>query len=52
MTGNPIMREGSNVIKGERIVVLLDEDRGVVESSKEKRVTATIYPDEGKRKNK
>jgi lipopolysaccharide export system protein LptA len=52
MTGNPVMREGSNVIKGDRIVVLLDEDRGVVESSKEKRVTATIYPDEAKRKNK
>ena len=52
MTGNPVMREGSNVIKGDRIVVLLDEDRGVVESSKEKRVTATIYPDEGKQKNK
>jgi lipopolysaccharide export system protein LptA len=52
MTGNPVMREGSNVIKGERIVVLLEEDRGVVESSKEKRVTATIYPDEGKLKNK
>jgi lipopolysaccharide export system protein LptA len=51
MTGNPVMREGSNVIKGDRIVVLLDENRGVVESSREKRVTATIYPDESKRTN-
>jgi len=48
MTGNPVMREGSNVIKGDRIVVLLDENRGVVESSREKRVTATIYPEESK----
>jgi len=51
MTGNPVMREGSNIIKGDRIVVLLEEDRGVVESSNQKRVTATIYPDETKRKN-
>lgn len=52
MTGNPVMREGNNVIKGDRIVVLLDEDRGVVESAKDKRVTATIYPDEAKQKKK
>lgn len=52
MTGNPVMREGGNVIRGDRIVVLLDEDRGVVESSMNKRVTATIYPDETKRKNR
>ncbi len=52
MTGNPVMREGENVIKGDRIIVLLDEDRGIVESSKEKRVTATIYPEEAKKKKK
>jgi len=52
MTGNPVMQEGNNVIKGDRIVVLLDEDRGVVESSREKRVTATIYPESDKRKKK
>ena len=50
MTGNPVMREGDNILKGERIIVLLDEDRGIVESSKEKRVTATIYPDVSKNK--
>jgi len=52
MTGNPVLKEGDNIIKGDKIVVLLDEDRGVVESSKEKRVTATIYPDESKKKKK
>jgi lipopolysaccharide export system protein LptA len=52
LTGNPVLREGENIIKGEKIVVLLNEDRGVVESSKEKRVTATIYPDESKKKKK
>jgi lipopolysaccharide export system protein LptA len=45
------MREGKNVVKGERIVVYLDEDRGVVEGSQNKRVTATIYPNEKKKEN-
>lgn len=48
MTGNAVMREGKNVIKGERIVVFLEEDRGVIEGSETKRVTATIYPNEKK----
>jgi lipopolysaccharide export system protein LptA len=52
VTGNPVMREGSNVITGDRVVVLLNENRGVVESSAGKRVTATIYPDESKGKKK
>jgi len=50
MTGNPVMREGVNVIRGDRIIVLLDEDRGIVESSKDKRVTATLYPDDKNKK--
>ncbi len=52
MTGNPVMTEGNNVIRGDKIIVLLDEDRGVVESSKEKRVTAIIYPEEAKKTKK
>jgi lipopolysaccharide export system protein LptA len=44
MTGNAVMREGDNVIRGDRIVVFLNENRGVVESTESKRVTATIYP--------
>lgn len=44
MTGGAVMREGANVIRGDRIVVFLDENRGVVESAKNGRVTATIYP--------
>jgi lipopolysaccharide export system protein LptA len=48
MTGNAVMRDGKNIIKGGRIIVFLDEDRGVVESSESKRVTATIYPNEKK----
>ena len=44
MTGGAVMREGANVIRGDRIVVFLDENRGVVESKENGRVTATIYP--------
>ena len=50
MSGSAVMREGSNVIRGERIVVFLNENRGVVEGSENGRVTATIYP--GKQQDK
>jgi len=47
MTGNAVMREGENVITGDKVTVFLNENRGVVESSsKEKRVTAVIYPED------
>jgi len=51
MLGNAVMREGRNVINGDKIVVFLDEDRGVVESVEKGRVKATIYP-EDKKENK
>ncbi|MGZ3606822.1 MAG: lipopolysaccharide transport periplasmic protein LptA [Syntrophales bacterium] len=52
MLGNAVMREGRNVINGDRIVVFLDEDRGVVESVDKGRVKATIYPEDNKEKKK
>jgi len=52
MTGNAVMREGENIIRGDRIVVLLNENRGIVESEANKRVTATIYPKESREKKK
>ncbi|MGA3208214.1 MAG: lipopolysaccharide transport periplasmic protein LptA [Syntrophales bacterium] len=52
MLGNAVMREGRNVINGDRIVVFLDEDRGVVESVEKSRVRATIYPEDNKDKKK
>ena len=52
VTGNPVMKDGNNLIKGEKIVVLLDEDRGIVESSGGGRVSATFYADEKNKKNK
>jgi len=52
MTGNAVMREGANIIRGDRVVVFLDENRGVVEGTANKRVTATIYPEEQKDKKR
>jgi len=52
MIGNAIMKEGKNIIRGQKIVVFLDENRGVVEADENKRVTATIYPTEQKDKRK
>lgn len=52
MTGNAVMREGANIIRGDKIVVFLNENRGVVEGTENRRVTATIYPEEQKDKKK
>lgn len=50
MTGSATMSEGANIIRGDRIIVFLNENRGVVESAENKRVSATIYP--GKEKDR
>ena len=50
MTGGAVMREGANIIRGDRIIVFLNENRGVVESAENNRVTATIYPGEKQEK--
>jgi lipopolysaccharide export system protein LptA len=52
MTGSAVLREGANIIRGDRIVVFLDENRGVVEGLENRRVTATIYPEENQEKKK
>ncbi len=44
MTGNAVMRQGSSTVQGDKIEVYLNENRGVVEASENKRVKATIYP--------
>ncbi|OPY84892.1 MAG: Lipopolysaccharide export system protein LptA precursor [Smithella sp. PtaU1.Bin162] len=51
MTGNTTLRDKKNVIKGDRVIVFVNEDRGVVESDPKKRVKAVIYPQE-KNENK
>jgi lipopolysaccharide export system protein LptA len=50
MTGNPVLRDGKNTIKGDRVIVFTNEDRGVVECDPKKRVKAIIYPQEKKEK--
>ena len=52
VNGNAVMREGPNIVKGDRITVLLDENRGIVEAPVKKRVTATIYPAEDSKQKK
>ncbi len=51
MTGNPVLRDGKNLIKGDRVIVFTNEDRGVVECEPKKRVKAIIYPQD-KKENK
>jgi lipopolysaccharide export system protein LptA len=46
MTGNAMLRDGKNLIKGNKVIVFVNEDRGVVESDPKKRVKAVIYPQE------
>ena len=46
MTGNATMREGKNVVRGHKITLLMNEDRGIVEAQERKRVTAIIHPKE------
>lgn len=49
MTGNAALKEGKSSIKGERVMILLDEDKGVVEGGERMRVKAVIYPQEHSR---
>ncbi len=52
MTGGAVMREGANIVRGDRIIVFLNENRGMVESTENKRVTATIYPGDQQEKKR
>lgn len=47
MTGNPVLQDGNNTIKGCRIVIFINENRGKVEqcgTGSSGRVTAIIHP--------
>jgi lipopolysaccharide export system protein LptA len=51
MTGNPVLRQGKNVIKGCKVVVYNDENRGKVEQCEKEnsgRVTAIIHTQDKK----
>jgi lipopolysaccharide export system protein LptA len=44
MDGEAVVREGANVIRGERIIFYVDEERSVVEPVKGGRVSTSITP--------
>lgn len=49
LTGNPVLKEGKNSIRGDRVTVFLNENRGVVESNTQRQVKAIIYPQDKKK---
>ena len=52
LTGNVVMREGSNIIKGCKATIYLNENRGKVEEcepGKKQRTHAILYPQETKK---
>jgi len=44
LEGDAVLREGDNVIRGERVTYYIDEQRSVVEGKKGGRVSTTITP--------
>ncbi|MDZ4163706.1 MAG: lipopolysaccharide transport periplasmic protein LptA [Smithellaceae bacterium] len=52
LIGNATLREGMNVVKGERVTYFMAENRGVVEGGEKGRVSATIYTREMREKKK
>lgn len=44
LDGEAVVREGANVIRGERIIFYVDEERSVVEGGKGSRVSTSITP--------
>jgi lipopolysaccharide export system protein LptA len=49
MTGNAMLKEGKNSIRGDRVTVFLNENRGIVESNTQTQVKAIIYPQDKKK---
>lgn len=49
LTGNAVLNEGKSSIKGERVIILIDENRGIVESGEQTKVKAVIYPQDHKK---
>ncbi len=44
LEGDAVIREGENVVRGERVTYYINEERSIVEPSKGGRVTTTIVP--------
>jgi lipopolysaccharide export system protein LptA len=46
LTGSPVVRQGKDLVEGNKITIFLKENRSVVEGSKDSRVRAVIFPRE------
>jgi lipopolysaccharide export system protein LptA len=44
LTGSPSVRQGKDLVKGERITIFLGENRSIVESTGKQRAQAIIFP--------
>ncbi|MBW2707856.1 MAG: lipopolysaccharide transport periplasmic protein LptA [Deltaproteobacteria bacterium] len=50
LTGNPVVKQGEDFVEGDVITLFLKEDRSIVESAKDKKVRAVIFPKQEKGK--
>lgn len=50
LTGNPVVRQGNDSVEGDRIIILLKENKSIVEGAGEKKAKAVIFQEKGKRK--
>lgn len=48
LTEDPSVQQGRDIVEGEKIIILLKEERSIVEGSKGKPVKATLFPKEEK----
>jgi lipopolysaccharide export system protein LptA len=48
LEGNPVIRQGQNEVKGERVIFYLEENRSVVEGGERGRVKVTLVPEKEK----
>jgi len=44
LTGHPVVKQGNDFVEGDRITIFLRENRSIVESNKDSKVKATIFP--------
>ncbi|MFZ0451294.1 MAG: lipopolysaccharide transport periplasmic protein LptA [Desulfatiglandaceae bacterium] len=51
LTDHPSVRQGNDLVKGDRIIVFLKENRSIVESTGKERVQAIIFPKTKKKKS-
>lgn len=52
LEGDVVIRDDENIIRGERVIYYLDEDRSIVEASKGGRVSTSIIPSSGEVKKR